>query len=68
MTHNIWCNTQMHSNDFNDNDFSVIAMYCRICGVTEDLNFKSLCRTALLGVANAEEPNDTLELNVEWSI
>ena len=46
----------------------MIDMYCRICGVTEGLNRKSVCRTALLGVANAEEPNDTVELNVEWSI
>ena len=46
----------------------MIVIYCRICGVTEVLNRKSVCRTALLGVENAEGPNDTLELNVEWSI
>ena len=46
----------------------MIVIYCRICGVTEGLNCKSVHRTALLGVVNAEEPNDTVELNVEWSI
>ena len=45
----------------------MIATYCRICGVTEDLNCKSLYRRALLGVANAEGPKDTVQLNVEWS-
>ena len=45
----------------------MIAIYCRICGVTEVLNRKSVHRTALLGVGNAEVPTDTVELNVEWS-
>ena len=45
----------------------MIAIYCRICGVTEDLNRQSVYRTALLGVENAEGPKDTVELNVEWS-
>ena len=45
----------------------MIAIYCRICGVTEDLNRKSLYRRALLGVGNAEGPKDTEQLNVEWS-
>jgi len=45
----------------------VIAVYCSVCGATEDLNRKSVYRTALLGVENAEGPNDKLELNVEWS-
>ena len=45
----------------------MIAIYCRICGVTEDLNRKSVYCTALLGVANAEGPKDTVQLNVEWS-
>jgi len=31
------------------------------------MNYKSVYRTALLGVENAEEPSDTVELNVEWS-
>ena len=35
--------------------------------MTEVLNYKSVYCTALLGVGNAEGPNDTLELNVEWS-
>ena len=45
----------------------MIATYCKICGVTEVLNCKSVYRTALLGVENAEGPKDTAELNVEWS-
>jgi hypothetical protein len=31
------------------------------------MNRKSVYRTALLGVENAEGPNDTVELNVEWN-
>ena len=46
----------------------MIDIYCRVCGVTEVLNCKSVYCTALLGVWNAEGPNDTVELNVEWSI
>jgi len=42
-------------------------VYCRICGVTEILNCKSVYRTALIGVENAEGPKDTVELYVEWS-
>jgi len=34
--------------------------------LTEILNRKSVYRTALLGVENAEGPKDTVELNVEW--
>ena len=45
----------------------MIDTYCRICGVTEVLNCKSVCRTALLGVGNAEGRKDTVELNVEWN-
>jgi hypothetical protein len=45
----------------------VIVIYCRICGVTEVLNCKSVYRRALLGVGNAEGPKGTVELNVEWS-
>ena len=45
----------------------MIATYCRVCDVTEVLNRKSVCRTALLGFEHAEEPKDTVELNVEWS-
>ena len=48
-----------------ESEFCVIAIYCRICGETEVLNRKSVYRTALLGVGNAEGPNDTLESNVE---
>jgi len=33
----------------------------------EVLNRKSVYRTALLGVGNAEGPKDTVELNVGWS-
>ena len=36
--------------------------------LTVVLNRKSVYRTALLGVENAEGPKDTVELNVEWSI
>ena len=42
-------------------------IYCRICGVTEVMNRKSVYRRALLGVGNADGPNDTVELNVEWN-
>ena len=42
-------------------------VYCRICGVTEILNCKSVYHTALIGVENAEGPKDTVELYVEWS-
>ena len=42
-------------------------VYCRICGVTEILNCKSVYHTALIGVKNAEGPKDTVELYVEWS-
>ena len=35
--------------------------------MTEVLNFKSVYRTALLGVENAEGPKGTVELNVERS-
>ena len=42
-------------------------MFCRICGVTEVMNRKSVYRTALLGVENAEGPKDTVELNIEWN-
>jgi hypothetical protein len=45
----------------------VIVIYCRICVVTEAMNRKSVYRTALLGVGNVEGPDDTLELNLEWS-
>jgi len=45
----------------------VIAVYSRICGVTEVLNCKSVYRRALLGVENAEGLKDTVQLNVEWS-
>jgi hypothetical protein len=45
----------------------VIDIYCRICVVTKVLNRKSVYRTALLGVENAERAKDTLDLNVEWS-
>ena len=45
----------------------MIVIYCRICGVTEVMNRKSVHRTALLGVGNAEGPKDTVELNVQWS-
>ena len=45
----------------------MIDKFCRICGVTEDLNCKSVYRRVLLGVQNAEGPKDTVELNVEWS-
>jgi len=48
-------------------DFCVIVIYCRICGVTEVMNRKSVYRRALLGAGNAEGPNDTVELNVEWN-
>ena len=43
------------------------AVYCMICGVTEVLNRKSVCRRALLGAQNAEGQKYTIELNVEWS-
>jgi len=46
----------------------VIAIYCSVCGATEDLNFKSVFRRALLGVGNAEGPKSTVELNEEWKI
>jgi predicted nucleic-acid-binding Zn-ribbon protein len=42
-------------------------MYCRICGVAEVYNRKSVYRTALLGVENAQGTEVTVELNVEWS-
>ena len=45
----------------------MINIYCRICGVTEVLNRKSVYPTALLGVENAEGPKYTVELNVERS-
>jgi hypothetical protein len=35
--------------------------------LTEVLNHKSVYRTALLGVEDAEGPKDTVELSVEWS-
>jgi len=47
--------------------FCVTVIYCRICGVTELWNRKSVYRTAFLGVENTEGPKDTVELNVEWS-
>jgi hypothetical protein len=34
--------------------------------LTEIMSRKSVYRTALLGVGNAEGPKDTVELNVEW--
>jgi hypothetical protein len=40
-------------------------VYCRICGLTEILNCKSVYRTALIGVENAEGPKDTAGLYVE---
>jgi hypothetical protein len=36
-------------------------------GLKDILNRKSVFRTALLGVENAEGPKNTVELNVEWS-
>jgi len=35
--------------------------------VTEVLNLKSLYPTVLLGAENAEEINDTIDLNAEWN-
>ena len=46
----------------------MITTYCRICGVTEVMNRKSVYRTALLGVENAEGPKGTVQLNVKWNI
>ena len=45
----------------------MIPIYCRICGVTEVMNRKSVYRTALLGVGNAEGLKGTVELNVKWN-
>ena len=34
--------------------------------LTEVMNRNSIYRKALLGVVNAEGPNDTVELNEDW--